>query len=265
VLSSLPLPEGLGHTYLVAQGSDVLLSHWAPVPGDPGKVKFYVDRVDLSSPKAPKLEASINVPGSLVSADSKSGRILTIDYKRTVLPDVTWQQCYDAFGWDATFESDDPEYVIGDCIGMKRTFKLVDVEGVKASLTATSPIDDSKYLSGLQVGDDRVFAATADYDAVGGGTYGVLVVGGMSQGKIQQVFYPMDEHVYAYPVAALGKRLVTAAYSPASIGVLDATELGDLGYETKGVLPSYLYSVTLNDGDALCSMGDWGISVVPID
>jgi hypothetical protein len=252
------LPAAQGYTNLVASGSDVLTSHWVPLPGDASKVKFYTDRVDVGSGS---LESSINVPGSLLSVDAPTGRVLTIDYKKNELLNVSWEECYDAFGWDAIFTSDDG--YTGDCARLEKTFKLVDVDGTTATLIASSALGQMTYLSSVLLGDDRVFASYYDYSEDVSATT-LLAIGGMRSGTIQQQKIVLDPGRYDYPAEAMGKKLVTGSYYPTAISVLDTTDLDAPTYETKGELPSYLYDVTLSGETALCSMGPWGIATVDV-
>ena len=53
VLPPVTLPDGAGYTGLVSDGSRVLLSHYEPTAEDPTKVRFYLDRIDLTAPFMP--------------------------------------------------------------------------------------------------------------------------------------------------------------------------------------------------------------------
>lgn len=270
--STHSLPWGIGHTLLRTDGATVLSSHWVPMVNDKTKVRFFVDRVDVANPSAPATLPSVNVPGSLVSLDSETGRMLTVDYERMTLPKVTYDECYQAFGWNSTFEQEEPGVSdTGDCIGMHRTFKLVDVQGATATLIAESPIGDGTYLSDVLVGDDRVFASASDYgwaieyDGYGYNGSRLIAVGGMRDGAIVVGSYNLGEAEYAYPVAVDGARLVTTGYNPPSISVLDASDLGALTYEQKGELSGYYSNTVTLDGDlALCSMGPYGLDVIDL-
>ncbi|MDB4987409.1 MAG: hypothetical protein JWN04_2587, partial [Myxococcaceae bacterium] len=100
----LSLPKADGYSGLVVDGANVMLSHY-DVSGT-GKAKFYLDRIDLSTPGAPKLASKINVPGSLLHYDKAHGRLLTSELVRTVVEDLTAEACYKRFAY-ADWETPD--------------------------------------------------------------------------------------------------------------------------------------------------------------
>ncbi|HEY6558310.1 MAG TPA: beta-propeller domain-containing protein, partial [Polyangiaceae bacterium] len=78
---------------LHVHGTTVLTSHYESSLSDAGKVHFYLDRVDLSNPAAPRYLAKVNVPGSLLAWDGASGRAITVDYRRVVQTGVSAYDC----------------------------------------------------------------------------------------------------------------------------------------------------------------------------
>lgn len=269
--ATLELPEAAGHTALRADGTTVMTSHWVPLPEDDTKARFYFDRIDVSNPASPVLRAPVNVPGSLLSFDSDASRLLTVDYQRVTLSGVHGQECWDTFGWDATFEPSDPnDYESpGECRGMRRAFKLVDVQGSRASLRASSPIDDGTSFSTVMVGDDRVFAIGNNsmwYEDGGPSWSGskILVAGGIHDGNLEVTSATGEQLGYSYPMAADGERLIFSGWGPPTISVLDASDLGDLVFEPMGELSGYAYAVTVDGDRALCSLGQYGLQVVDL-
>jgi hypothetical protein len=126
------------------------------------------------------------------------------------------------------------------------------------------------YINTTLVGDDRVFSSFSSMNAIyTEGGYGwsnstMMVVGGMSGGDLTVAIAPADMTKGTFPVAVSGKRAVMSGYAPNSIGVLDATNLGALSYETKGELVSYAYDVKLDGDKALCSLGPYGLEIVDV-
>jgi hypothetical protein len=174
VAGTVALPNGGGHTGLVAQDGRVLSSHWEPVDEMPGKVRFYLDRIDLGDPDAPELLEPINVPGSLVSLDSASSNLLTVDYQRETLENVTNPACYAAFNYGATFEPNDPQWwdhydsydqILGRCTLMHRKLRLTSLNETDASATLLGehPLPDGAWMGRLLVADDRVFTTSDPY------------------------------------------------------------------------------------------------------
>lgn len=269
--SSFALPNAYGHTPLRIQGSTVMTSHWAPVAGDPSKVKFYFDRVNVAVPSAPVASAPVNVPGSLVAWDNPSSRLLTADYKRTSHNVASAEVCFSTYGYGASFDPvDENNYGgPGTCHVLHRTLKLVDVDGAQASLLDSLPVEDGTYFSNLMTGDDRVFAATNNGgwyydDGSYWSAYKMMVVGGLRGGELELGYVEGPEVGSMYPVAADGKRLVLASWGPPALSVLDATDMDELAIEMRSELGSYVNDVTVHDGKALCALGQFGLEVVDL-
>ncbi len=70
---------------LMAAGDDLVFTHfeYINVPWDPERsyVRYFFDRLALSDPSAPRLTASVNVPGYVVGFDTSRGLIYTADYQ----------------------------------------------------------------------------------------------------------------------------------------------------------------------------------------
>jgi hypothetical protein len=277
VSADVELPAGGGHTGLVAQGSRVLLSHWEPIPTEPGKARFYLDRVDLTVPDAPVRMAPINVPGSLVSFDPASQNLLTVDYQRIQLENVTYNQCYQAFGYNADFQPNDPDYweagqswneVLGRCTMMRRHLMLTHVDEAAASATL---LDEHTLLDNLQasrllVGDDRVFftSTSYSYDYTGSHSH-VWTVGGIHAGELAVRATPIEQGQpwsWLYPLEAEGQRLIAEGYG--TVVSVDATDMADVTFQTHGDVPWYVQSAEIDGDRALLSLGPYGLLVVDL-
>ncbi|MBW2523343.1 MAG: beta-propeller domain-containing protein [Deltaproteobacteria bacterium] len=281
IASRVALPPGGGHTGLVARGSQVLLSHWTPVPAMPGKAKFYLDRIDFSNVNLPLLQPSINVPGSLVAFDAPSANLLTVDYQREVLENVTSEECYDtfAYGYGTDFEPYDPEWwelggsyadVLGRCTRMHRSFRLVHVDEAASGASSLDhvPLPDDLYLSRLLVGDDRVFTTSHNYYGYDGSSPQSLawVIGGLRAGRLQLRTEPLDSGAYYSwwrPLEADGQRFIALTWSD-GITSVDASNLDDLVIERHEVLPWSVYDAEIDGDRALVSLGAYGLQEVSL-
>lgn len=285
VAPPLALPMGAGHTKLVAEGNEVLLSHWEPLAGDATKARFYLDRIDVSNPAAAVLLPKINVPGSLVSLDATSGHLLTVDYTRERLEHVTWDVCYERYGYNASwwpdgYDADDynwnwDEHSPGLCTAMHRSLRLAAVDRAQgvASLLDEQPLPDGVWFDRLHVGDDRVFTTSqGNYYNDGGsaddGYSGSLVwaIGGIRAGELKVATKSLEEVWWAYPLEAQGQRLIAMTY-PGSLLSVDASDLDALTVKKHGDMPWYIESVAFDhDGDrALCSLGPYGLEIVDLE
>lgn len=269
--ATLPLPQAAGHTPLQVEGSEVLLSHWVPLPQDSSKARFYLDRINVSNPAAPVARPPVNVPGSLLAYDASVNRMLSVDYQRFELLGIDSMTCWSTYGWDAQFEPNDPDNWEGEgtCTVTMRYFKLAQVQGNLASLTQTIPIEIGTGLWSPMIGEDRVFAMAQNggwYED--GGPYWasskLYVVGGIRDGALQVEQVTGEELGYVYPVAASGARLIAGGWGPPGIWTLDATDLDDLAFEQKAELRGYISHVAVEGDQALCSLGPYGLASVDI-
>lgn len=100
-------------------------------------VKYYADRIDLSDPKHPRIEAKINVPGLVVGGSESDPSILyTIDYR-----------------WDGNIAKND--------------FDVLRVHGDKAELLSKTRLDG--WVGNTFVRGDRAYMSAETYDANGYG------------------------------------------------------------------------------------------------
>jgi hypothetical protein len=291
VHTTFAVPDGYGHTNLIADGHDVLLSHWVPDAKDPYKVRFYVDRVDVSDSAKPVLTSSVNVPGALISVDGPSGRVLTLDYKRVEVDSVLAQDCYAAFGYGAEWmpaDANNPDWQApGTCYGLHRTFKLLDVDAGQATLRSVSDLADGAWLGNLLLGDDRVFAVqNAGYYGMGPSAGGdaaapaggvgtkdaaadlavgrLIALGGMRDGELKQATRKLAPNEWVYAAATIGKKAITTGYSSPALGVFDTTDLDAPKYGVVEELPSWVSNVTVSGDLAICSMSFWGVQTIDV-
>ena len=69
LVSSSVIDEGASSSGMFVDGTKVLTSHSEVVADQPGRVRFYLDRIDVTTPSAPQRD-KVNVPGSLFGVDS---------------------------------------------------------------------------------------------------------------------------------------------------------------------------------------------------
>ncbi len=258
--ASIPLPDGNGHSLLVKNGSQVLTSHWEPVPNMPGKVRFYLDRVAFAG-SLPLPLVSLNVPGALVSFDDATMHALTMDFHEVVIPAQNWDDCYQTPY--ASWYGD--SYDNGYCAYMQQTLKLIGIDGEDVSILDAKSMPQGFYAYGTQVTDTRVFAQGYRWDANGNsGTYVIFAIGDIGGDEIQLVTRDLPMNEYLYSVASQGDHLILASYQTPGIHDLDATDLDNMTLEKKADVMSYVYSVTLDGSRALCSMGPYGLEAVDL-
>ncbi|MGK4006474.1 beta-propeller domain-containing protein [Sorangium sp. So ce1036] len=274
ISATVSLPAGAGRSRLLLDGTTVLTSHWTPLPGDPSKARFYLDRVDVADPSSPVVSVPINVPGSLVLFDRTSSRLLTTDYAWIGRPASTQMECSRRLGNTAKFEPAPRGGSSGGgtCLGLKRTLKLLDIGGSSASLRDTSPVDESVFAYGTLIGDDRAFIQTLRYHQVSSGEAdryeseeSLLVVGGLRDGVLRRAERNMDELGNGGVRAVDGARLVVFDDAPAALSVLDTTDLENMTLGTPVPVSGYVSAVTLYGDLAICSLAMSGVEVVDLE
>jgi hypothetical protein len=178
----LTMPKADGYSGLVVDGTNVMLSHFDET--NDGRARFFLDRIDLSQPKQPKLASKVNVPGSLLHYDRAHERMLTSELVRTVVDDVTSDVCYARFSFadfaqktdDAgmgayvtgTARADGPvddagvpvpqQLPVGKCTGYAQKLHLVHFVDGGAARDDTYALGEDERLSSSALGDGRVTA-----------------------------------------------------------------------------------------------------------
>lgn len=253
-VSSIELPISLGTTGLLASGKTIGVGHFLESPANPERVRFYVDRLDVTDPAHPVLSAPVNVPGSPVAFDAKSSNVVTVDYTEITQPDMTSEACYATYT-NAWFEYPNNTYVegaIGTCHSMQETVALVALGADSASVLGAQKLEIGQQVNNVAVGDDRVFMtigagygyryglATADVavSCVGcGGYYGystiqetklpLVVVAGLGSSSFalgKTELSGGDYWSYA-PIVASGQRALLSTGWRGKLAVIDGTNV----------------------------------------
>jgi len=260
-------PAGHGHTALQLDGATVYTSHYEDVPGYPGKVRFFVDRWNIANPAAPIELDPINVPGSLVTVDAATNRILTVDYQRLTAPASDWSDCQTLWGGMGWFD-----YDAGECVGYRRYLRLVDVNGSQASLLDTLQLEDGWY-SNPSVGSDRVFLVKyGNYYWTGNEYQGdprnqLITLSGFQSGHLNQSpAVPLEDQYWSWnSVFAHGTKAIAMGWYPGSLAVYDTTNAAAAPQLVKSQeLYGYPNDVTIVGDTAICSLGYYGVQAVSL-
>jgi hypothetical protein len=158
-MKSVKLPTSLGTTGLLVSGNSVAVGHYIQSPSNADRVRFYVDRLDISNPSQPLLAAAVNVPGSPVAYDAGSSNVVSVDYREILTPGSTYKQCYASVpsAWFEYTQNDYSETAIGTCHAMQHTLHLVGLGNKGASVLGSKVLPVGQRVSTVATGDDRVF------------------------------------------------------------------------------------------------------------
>lgn len=256
----IALGDSRGSTPLQVMNGVVMTSRWVP-SNNPGKVKFYVDRVNLVGPTTQL--ASVNVPGSLLSTDALSSRLVLSDYHVTRTAASSWDDCYDV-SWNSWFDYDKQE-----CVVMNRDFKLADLAGTKVSLRQTYA-PPSQNIGGIVTADDRIYITHypvydyRNYQQPVNGPWnpplleqgGLWAIGGIRAGTLQ-LASSLDGDAN-WPLAANGNKV--ALYLDSGMAVYDTSTFTPT-ITTDAKLRGWGYTsyVLLAPDHAVASLGEWGL------
>jgi len=264
-VQSIERPEGLAHGGLQLHDGVGISWHMAPVAGDESKVRFFLERIDLSSAASASAAPAVNVPGAVIAWDEASSRAVVADFQleSAADEDACWSH---AASWYS--------YADDGCALVHRPLHVVQVEGDGASLLDTADIEgadggirraaasdellfvsvqrgsyewaeDAGYIGSPQ-SEITILPDWSSDDLAAGGTY----VLGQSGGWLGEL-------------TALGDQLLFRASS--GIGQLDASDPAAPSFEVHELWGSHCGNLQIRDGMAYCAMGPWGVQAVPLD
>jgi hypothetical protein len=278
--SSFDLPKGLGTTAPQLDGNIVNVTHWEKSPVNPDKVRFFVDRVDISTPAAPKLVGSINTPGSLFKLDSDVGRMVTIDYRREVFQDLDWQHCYEKGGYldyskgyqSGYYDADGGVYVEPkyDCLVYHRIFRLLSVDGTNATLLSSLELDNVR-LGSMAPGFDRIFIQKASpyYYYYNGSDQPqekpqLLTITGTRGDELKEATRFEYDGDWWFELKGAGTKAVMVGSYPSKVRVIETADPSAPQQTSSTDLFSYAYDVQILGDKAICTLGSYGVQTVPL-
>lgn len=128
--TSVEVPGAARLGRLLFDRSIAATSYAEPVPGEPGRVRFQLARLDLSDVSAPRLLPPVNIPGSLVAFDAARGRLVTVDYHRHSRDDIPAERC------DESLDTYDRR-----CAAITYSINLLELRDDVAVRLAEAPVD----------------------------------------------------------------------------------------------------------------------------
>lgn len=148
-----------GSQNALVSGDIVASQHLEPLDDDDGKVRYYLDRIDVSDPKNPKLLEPVNIPGNIVGYDDPDQSLVTIDYVMEKWDASNWEECQ-RDGQYGYFDSE-----AGKCRLYQRRVNSLELVDDVAWRKGMKLIDDGAVASGIAVTDSRVFYLTVEGNA----------------------------------------------------------------------------------------------------
>jgi hypothetical protein len=156
VSATLERPAGEAQGQLSVMSDTVISWHTEPVENQPGKVRFYFDRLDLSG--EPQWGAKVNVPGIVVAWNAQTSRAYTVDFHISEV-NSSADDCYNhPKYW--SFINDNDNNDVGVCQLMEQTLEQLHVQGSGAVLMRSIDIEGDYGLEQLHATESRIFAKT---------------------------------------------------------------------------------------------------------
>jgi len=160
---------GGGEIAELTDGNLVVSQHAEPITGSGGnRVKYYLDRIDVSDPYHPVMLPKVNIPGSAIHFDSATNQLVTIDYQETTEAASSWEDCYGR-GYFGYGDYNDFQ----DCKVTRRSLNALRIEGERAVRTDQVQLDRDKRTNNIAVSSNRIFYTTGDFPSYFYGISGV--------------------------------------------------------------------------------------------
>ena len=276
--STTTIQDGPSASGIFVAGSHVFTSHQENLMDQPGRTRFFVDRLDLAKASSPA-RTKINVPGSLLGVDFGGERVMTVDYRRTVTPlevdaQTSWGTCgveggFAQTGWiygSNTFGR--PEA----CLRVYRTLKLVALgAGGATLLDSFEPTGD--LVAKVEMGADRVWIQRSKYvpAAPGYNEMSVDTLTGIRAGHLE-LASRLLRRGDTFISDRNGSRFVIQSWNDTSrLTVFDTADAANprqvLEHEESRVRSYYgsTSGITLDSHYLILSMGKYGASAIPLE
>jgi uncharacterized secreted protein with C-terminal beta-propeller domain len=292
---NLKLASSIGGTGLLVSETMLATSHYTQSPSSPGRVRFFLDRVDLADAQNPVVAPSLSIPGSLLAYDAASEHAITVDYREHTLSNLTAETCYRTYG-NAWFEAVDAngnrlpnwDYQVtpGVCHTVQYSLRLVDVGGAQAAVVDSFALPVGHVVSSTSLGDDRLFVSVGRggyaylpiaLDDVGIGGYrggfpsenvSILVLGGIRSGEFSAGSVELargDQWGGFVPLAASGERAVVSTGFRGELSVIDAADATRPTVVRTVETAGYVQDLDVVDGVAVVSMGQDGVQTLAVN
>jgi hypothetical protein len=285
-IREVALPASRGTTGLHVSGKTIAFGHYTDSPVNSDRVRFYVNRLDLSDPNAPVLAEPVNVPGSLIAYDASSKRAFTANYRRVEAADLTWQECYEKFAiadWRPANPNAYGTDARGSCSGVLHSVNLVEVGASTARLFGSTELAATEQIGATALGDDRLFVnATAGYygyamidcfDCRGGGYASqsrdvpLLTFSGIKSGTFAsgRVAIKGGDYWSHSPLAATSDRAVLSTGWRGKLTVVQATDVTQPAIVREEEVFGSAWNVTTVGKLGVVAMGYDGVQTISLE
>jgi len=253
--------SGAGQTLV---SKDMLASqHQEPLNDATGRVRYFLDRIDVSDPAKPKLLEKVNIPGGIIDFDSASGRVVTLDYLESSIPGTSWEDCRAQLGDFASFTFDPTQ---NRCVNYRRALNTLTVEDDQATLVDSILVDSAEIqASSIAVTKNRVFAHYGAYGGTSQPNVQVFAVGasGEELGELERLGgVNLTGTGWAYLVARGERAFLSESGLFTVIDGRDGDNLKATRHEMNGYT---CQSLEVAENAAYCALSYQGVAAFPLD
>ncbi len=248
-----------GQNALVS-GDIVVSQHEEPVNDGTGRVRYYLDRLDVSDPENPVLLPAVNIPGSVVHFDQDTGRVVTIDYLLEERAAQEWSDCYDN---NHSGYFDEADHV---CRTYKRRLNSLTLDGDVAKRVSQSLIDGDVWASSVAVSDERVFSLTQEWRENAPPHRTIHTMAFEDDGSLRKLpDVELDTLGYSWwgQLVARDDRAFMAGSN--TLTVIDARGDSTPKVQDHDMAGWSCNSLEVRDDTAYCALGQFGVAAFPLD
>lgn len=270
-VSSIEVARGSGATSLLIDGGVVATSHYERAPSDDERVRFFMDRVDISNPRQPRSLPHINIPGSLLSLDAAAATAVTVDYEAGDEHYGSDTNCRDAY----LYSHFDP--ATGACNAVVQRLRLIRFDARKANTVDSLELRSYEGIGATASTAGRVFARVTSRPRYSGASVcdggcgdrlpNLLVLGGEEDGHWRTARLELRDGdiTGVQPIAAQAERVALWSGFQGALYVMDATDAANpsllRSIPTGIVIP---LDVQCTADHAVAALGADGVLTVPL-
>ncbi len=245
---------GYGASQQALVSGDIVASqHQEPLDDGTGRVRYYLDQIDVSDPEDPRLLPQVNIPGGLVDFNAQTGRLVTVDYTFQESPATSWQDCHAGY-----FNQEQ-----STCQIYLRKLHTLELDGATAELLDTAMIDsEAGFAQGVAVTSSRVFATyqLMEDDLARGYVRTFSLSAGGSIKDLGQIERP---DVGWGTLLARDSRAFLSSYG--MLIIVDASDPEDISQKQHEMAGYSCSQLEVTSGSAYCALGYQGVQAFPLD
>ncbi|MCH2109861.1 MAG: beta-propeller domain-containing protein [Polyangiaceae bacterium] len=137
----------------LVSGNFVASQHEEPLNDGSGRVRYYLDRLDLSDPQNPILLNPVNIPGQLVNYNDVDHTLVTIDWVSEEVNGQNWRDCHD--------QDRSSDYYFDEqrrkCVFYQRRVNTLELRDDLAWRKGMKNLEANQRVGAIAVTDSRIF------------------------------------------------------------------------------------------------------------